>query len=91
MSETDDYLAITPQDRTSGTDDERIERIVPLPPPAHLIRFFIWNESNVDLTMGLFCGQKSLECMRDTQNGHLFTHPLVGTTSEMVCIFISKL
>jgi 3-deoxy-7-phosphoheptulonate synthase len=40
MSETDDYLAITPQDRTSGTDDERIERIVPLPPPAHLIRFF---------------------------------------------------
>jgi len=24
----------------SGTDDQRIENIVPLPPPAHLIRFF---------------------------------------------------
>lgn len=40
MTENDDYLAITPPDRTSGTDDERIENIVPLPPPAHLIRFF---------------------------------------------------
>ena len=27
-------------DRTSSTDDERIADIVPLPPPAHLIRFF---------------------------------------------------
>jgi 3-deoxy-7-phosphoheptulonate synthase len=27
-------------DRTSQTDDERIQRIVPLPPPEHLIRFF---------------------------------------------------
>src|ERR1700678_3858134 len=27
-------------DRTSSTDDERIGNIVPLPPPAHLIRFF---------------------------------------------------
>ncbi|HUK05463.1 MAG TPA: 3-deoxy-7-phosphoheptulonate synthase [Burkholderiales bacterium] len=27
-------------DRTSLTDDERIENIVPLPPPEHLIRFF---------------------------------------------------
>jgi len=27
-------------DKTSLTDDERIERIVPLPPPEHLIRFF---------------------------------------------------
>ena len=34
----------TPQqpitDRTSLTDDERIENVVPLPPPEHLIRFF---------------------------------------------------
>jgi 3-deoxy-7-phosphoheptulonate synthase len=29
-----------PQDRTSLTDDERIEDITPLPPPEHLIRFF---------------------------------------------------
>jgi len=36
----DDYMANTPTDRTSVTDDERIENIVPLPPPAHLIRFF---------------------------------------------------
>jgi 3-deoxy-7-phosphoheptulonate synthase len=27
-------------DKTSLTDDERIDRIVPLPPPEHLIRFF---------------------------------------------------
>ncbi|MDH4189621.1 MAG: 3-deoxy-7-phosphoheptulonate synthase [Betaproteobacteria bacterium] len=29
-----------PADKTSLTDDERIEKIVPLPPPEHLIRFF---------------------------------------------------
>jgi 3-deoxy-7-phosphoheptulonate synthase len=29
-----------PADRTSQTDDERIEDILPLPPPEHLIRFF---------------------------------------------------
>jgi len=27
-------------DKTSLTDDERIDRIIPLPPPEHLIRFF---------------------------------------------------
>ncbi|MGA8055622.1 MAG: 3-deoxy-7-phosphoheptulonate synthase, partial [Burkholderiales bacterium] len=27
-------------DRTSETDDERIQRIAPIPPPEHLIRFF---------------------------------------------------
>ena len=37
---TDAYLNIVPADRTSLTDDERIENIVPLPPPEHLIRFF---------------------------------------------------
>jgi 3-deoxy-7-phosphoheptulonate synthase len=35
-----DGLAQSPSDRTSLTDDERIADIVPLPPPAHLIRFF---------------------------------------------------
>lgn len=30
----------TPTDKTSLTDDARIEHIVPLPPPEHLIRFF---------------------------------------------------
>jgi 3-deoxy-7-phosphoheptulonate synthase len=29
-----------PPDRTSQTDDERIQDITPLPPPEHLIRFF---------------------------------------------------
>jgi len=33
-------LGAVPLDRTSLTDDERIENIVPLPPPEHLIRFF---------------------------------------------------
>ena len=37
---TDAYLSLAPADRTSLTDDERIENIVPLPPPEHLIRFF---------------------------------------------------
>jgi 3-deoxy-7-phosphoheptulonate synthase len=39
-SPVDNYLAIVPADKTSLTDDERIEHIVPLPPPEHLIRFF---------------------------------------------------
>ncbi|TPQ41409.1 3-deoxy-7-phosphoheptulonate synthase [Cupriavidus pinatubonensis] len=29
-----------PSDRTSGTDDARVDDIIPLPPPEHLIRFF---------------------------------------------------
>lgn len=29
-----------PIDRTSSTDDQRIENVTPLPPPEHLIRFF---------------------------------------------------
>jgi len=36
----DSYLATVPADKTSLTDDERIENIVPLPPPENLIRFF---------------------------------------------------
>jgi 3-deoxy-7-phosphoheptulonate synthase len=36
----DDLLAPPPTDRMSATDDQRIENILPLPPPAHLIRFF---------------------------------------------------
>src|SRR3970040_2188068 len=39
-SSEDSYLGSVPADRTSLTDDERIERITPLPPPEHLIRFF---------------------------------------------------
>jgi 3-deoxy-7-phosphoheptulonate synthase len=37
---TDRYAGVVPADKTSKTDDERIENIVPLPPPEHLIRFF---------------------------------------------------
>jgi 3-deoxy-7-phosphoheptulonate synthase len=36
----DSYPTHSPLDKTSLTDDERIENIVPLPPPEHLIRFF---------------------------------------------------
>jgi 3-deoxy-7-phosphoheptulonate synthase len=36
----DSFLGAVPADKTSLTDDERIENIVPLPPPEHLIRFF---------------------------------------------------
>ncbi len=34
------FQAAAPLDRTSRTDDERIQGVVPLPPPEHLIRFF---------------------------------------------------
>jgi len=37
---TDSFLGPIPADKTSLTDDERIENIVPLPPPENLIRFF---------------------------------------------------
>ena len=37
---TDSFLGTVPADKTSLTDDERIENVVPLPPPEHLIRFF---------------------------------------------------
>jgi len=41
MSKTqENYFGALPVDRTSQTDDERIQSIVPLPPPEHLIRFF---------------------------------------------------
>jgi len=40
MTPTENYTTPIPGDRTSLTDDERIENIVPLPPPEHLIRFF---------------------------------------------------
>jgi 3-deoxy-7-phosphoheptulonate synthase len=36
----DRYLQTVPADKTSLTDDERIENIVLLPPPENLIRFF---------------------------------------------------
>ncbi|HYL87443.1 MAG TPA: 3-deoxy-7-phosphoheptulonate synthase [Burkholderiales bacterium] len=35
-----DSYSPLPADKTSLTDDERIEDVVPLPPPEHLIRFF---------------------------------------------------
>ena len=31
---------VPPADKTSQTDDERIQNVTPLPPPEHLIRFF---------------------------------------------------
>jgi 3-deoxy-7-phosphoheptulonate synthase len=40
MTPVESYLPPVPGDKTSLTDDERIEDIVPLPPPEHLIRFF---------------------------------------------------
>src|SRR3954470_1153217 len=39
MAPLDTYLPM-PADKTSLTDDERIQDVVPLPPPEHLIRFF---------------------------------------------------
>ena len=33
-------MNLTSEEKTSLTDDERIENITPLPPPENLIRFF---------------------------------------------------
>lgn len=49
---TDAYLNIVPADKTSLTDDERIENIVPLPPPEHLIRFFPIRGTAVEQLIG---------------------------------------
>lgn len=40
----EDYGNPAPLDRLSRTDDERIQCVVPLPPPEHLIRFFLSKE-----------------------------------------------
>jgi 3-deoxy-7-phosphoheptulonate synthase len=48
MTPVESYLAPVPGDRTSLTDDERIEDIVPLPPPEHLIRFFPIQDTPVE-------------------------------------------
>ncbi len=40
INTSDELIEQAPSDRTSRTDDERIARITPLPPPSHLIRFF---------------------------------------------------
>src|SRR5690348_12108601 len=40
MTPIESYENPVPGDRTSLTDDQRIENIVPLPPPENLIRFF---------------------------------------------------
>jgi 3-deoxy-7-phosphoheptulonate synthase len=43
-----DMLTPPPIDRTSATDDQRIENILPLPPPAHLIQFFPIKDTPVE-------------------------------------------
>ncbi|HMO51122.1 MAG TPA: 3-deoxy-7-phosphoheptulonate synthase [Kiritimatiellia bacterium] len=45
----DDSISPVPTDRMSATDDERIEQIMPLPPPAHLIRFFPIKDTPAEL------------------------------------------
>ncbi|HEX7055324.1 MAG TPA: 3-deoxy-7-phosphoheptulonate synthase [Burkholderiales bacterium] len=52
MTPVESYLAPVPGDRTSLTDDERIEDITPLPPPEHLIRFFPIQGTEVERLIG---------------------------------------
>ena len=47
-SPTDSFLGAVPADKTSRTDDERVENVVPLPPPEHLIRFFPIQDTSVE-------------------------------------------
>src|SRR4051812_25362765 len=43
-----DSYSPLPADKTSLTDDERVEGVVPLPPPEHLIRFFPIQDTPVE-------------------------------------------
>ncbi|HUJ87012.1 MAG TPA: 3-deoxy-7-phosphoheptulonate synthase [Burkholderiales bacterium] len=61
---TDSYPASAPLDRTSLTDDERIENIVPLPPPEHLIRFFPIQGTPVETLIA-----DTRRCVRDILHG----------------------
>jgi len=40
-------MNLTSEEKTSLTDDERIENITPLPPPENLIRFFKLDRSRL--------------------------------------------
>lgn len=48
MDHHEEPIDAIPADRMSATDDQRIEHIVPLPPPAHLIRFFPIKDTPVE-------------------------------------------
>ncbi len=44
----DNHSVPAAADKMSRTDDERIEKIIPLPPPEHLIRFFPIEDSSAE-------------------------------------------
>ncbi len=50
-SPTEPLTAALPGDKTSLTDDQRIQAVVPLPPPEHLIRFFPIQGTAVEKTV----------------------------------------
>ncbi|MDZ7857854.1 3-deoxy-7-phosphoheptulonate synthase [Sphaerotilus sp.] len=53
-----------PADRTSQTDDERIQDVTPLPPPEHLIRFFPIRGTAVEQLIG-----STRQSIRDIMQG----------------------
>ena len=53
-----------PVDRTSQTDDERIQDVTPLPPPEHLIRFFPIRGTPVEQLIG-----STRQSIRDIMQG----------------------
>jgi 3-deoxy-7-phosphoheptulonate synthase len=53
-----------PVDRTSQTDDERIQDVTPLPPPEHLIRFFPIRGTAVEQLIG-----STRQSIRDIMQG----------------------
>jgi len=61
----ENYLLAAPADRTSLTDDERIENIVPLPPPENLIRFFPIQGTRVETLIS-----ESRRRVREILHGH---------------------
>ena len=60
-----DTRPLVPSNRTSEADDERIQEVIPLPPPEHLIRFFPIAGTPVEKLV-----KHTRHAVRDIMTGH---------------------
>jgi 3-deoxy-7-phosphoheptulonate synthase len=60
-----DARPLVPSNRTSEADDERIQEVIPLPPPEHLIRFFPIAGTPVEKLV-----KHTRRAVRDIMTGH---------------------
>src|ERR1700733_2225022 len=66
-------LQATTAERTSSIDDQRIENVIPLPPPDHLIRFFPIQDTPAE------------ELVRETRAG---IHDILSSASDRLLVVI---